>query len=210
MHPGSKNTRIASGFVFVYICGKFIIPHTLPGKEIMMRHSHMRKSLLLTLFAAFVFAAAPASFAAPSGPEQLIGKAAPDFTLKDISGKEVAFSQFKGKPVLLEFWATWCPYCVEVLPGVEKIYKEFGPKGLEVVAVSLDTKEKAVTTFLKEKGYSMPVLMDDGKMLKRFNAKVIPTVFLIDRTGVIRMCFVNYGKKGQAQVEAEVGKLIEK
>ncbi len=175
-----------------------------------MQRKHINNFLFVSLFTALILVVVPISFAAQNGPDMLVGKAAPDFTLKDTSGNVVSFSQFKGKPVLIEFWATWCPYCIEVLPGVEKIYKEYSPKGLEVVAISVDNKQDAVAPFLKKNAYSMPVLLDDGKMLKRFNTKVIPTVFLIDRTGIVRMYFVNYGKKGQAQIESEVEKLIEK
>ncbi len=173
-------------------------------------HQNCMRELLLSLFAGLMLTVVPASFAAPNGPETLVGKAAPDFTLKDTSGKTVSFSQFKGKPVLIEFWATWCPYCLEVLPGVQKIYKEYSSKGVEVVAVSVDTKQEKVVPFLEKNAYTMPVLLDDGNMLKRFNTRIIPTVFLIDRTGVVRMYWTNYGKKGQNLIESELDKMIEK
>lgn len=175
-----------------------------------MRHFYLNGIILLSLLVAFTVTVVPVTFAADTGPGQLIGKAAPDFTLKDLSGKAAPFSQFKGKPVVIEFWATWCPYCCDVLPGVEKLYKEYAPRGLEVIAISIDTKQETVAPFLKKNGYTMPVLMDDGKTLKLYNTRIIPTVFLIDRTGVVRATFTNYGVKGQALVEAEVEKLIAK
>ncbi len=174
-----------------------------------MHHNRMR-GMLSSLFAGLLIMTAPVSFAAQNGPDSLVGKAAPDFTLKNTSGKEVSFSQLKGKPVLIEFWATWCPYCLEVLPGVEKIYKEYSSKGIEVVAVSVDTKQEKVAPFLEKNAYTMPVLLDDGNMLKRFNTRIIPTVFLIDRTGVVRKYWTNYGKKGQNLIESELDKMIEK
>jgi peroxiredoxin len=164
--------------------------------------------LSFLLLAGLVGAVVPASFAAESGPALLIGKPAPDFTLTDLSGKEVKLSRFKGKPVFIEFWATWCKYCVEVLPGVEKIHKELSPKGLEVLAITIDTKRDAIAPFLKKNGYTMPVLLGDGKTLTLFSTKVIPTCFLIDRAGIVRKTFTNYGVKGQAQVESELEKLI--
>ena len=205
---------IAIGDSIAYISGAVpflpIQSAYVPWKEIMMHRNLLAGLVFVSFFSVFAIMAVPVSLAAEGGPETLIGKAAPDFTLKDLSGKAVSFSQFKGKPVVIEFWATWCPYCRDVLPGVEKIYKEYAPRGVEVVAISIDTKQGTVAPFLKKNGYTMPVLMDDGKTLKRFSTRIIPTVFLIDRTGVVRATFTNYGVKGQAQVEAEVVKLLEK
>jgi len=174
-----------------------------------MHHSHEKKVLTLALYVLIFLHFLPMRIFSQGGTEDLIGKPAPNFTLKDLSGKTIHFSIFKGKPVLLEFWATWCPDCRETFPGLEKIYKELSPKGLAVVTVSVDTKQKAVAPFMEKNGYTAPVLLDDGKMRKLYHVQRIPTAFLIDRKGIIRTYFVEYGVKGQSGLEEEIRKIME-
>lgn len=145
---------------------------------------------------------------AAESPAGMVGKAAPDFALPDLSGKTVRFSETRGKPVLLEFWATWCKDCREVLPHLDRVYREYGPKGLAVVTVSVDTKQDAVKPFLEKHGYAFPVLLDDGKMRERYAVQRIPTLYLIDRKGTVRTFFVEYGEKGRERLDAELKKLM--
>ncbi|MHB9029824.1 MAG: TlpA family protein disulfide reductase [Candidatus Latescibacterota bacterium] len=176
----------------------------------MMRRNHTKKFLSFALLAALSLSLTSLPAYAQSGTDRLIGKTAPDFALNDLSGKTVKLSEFKGKPVLLEFWATWCPDCREVFPGMEKIYKEYSSQGLSVVMVSVDTKQDAVAPFMEKNGYTVPVLLDDGNMRKLYSVQRIPTAFLIDRKGVIKMYFVEYGEKGQPRLDAEIKKIVGK
>ncbi|MGH2650617.1 MAG: peroxiredoxin family protein [Actinomycetota bacterium] len=117
-----------------------------------------------------------------------VGFLAPDFTLPDPSGARVKLSDFRGKKaVFLNFWASWCPSCQEEMPTMETLYREFKPRGLEILAVSIDTRTGDVATFTKMHGVTFPALLDpDQKVFKQYRASKIPTHVLIDRSGVIR------------------------
>lgn len=116
-----------------------------------------------------------------------IGKAAPVFELKDLEGKKVSLADFKGKVILLNFWATWCAPCKAEMPSIENLYKRFKDKGLIVIGVSVDNSETTVRSFVKEKGLTFPILLDKGKEVSFDDYGVIglPVTFLIDKKGII-------------------------
>ncbi len=123
--------------------------------------------------------------------EGLIGKKAPAFTAMDLSGKEIPFSSFQGKPILLNFWATWCPYCREERPQLDEIYKTYTEKGLVVVAVSVDRSAGTVRRYLKRIPADFVILHDNNKEAKEaYRIYSIPTSFLIDREGLIKHKFI--------------------
>jgi peroxiredoxin len=98
---------------------------------------------------------------------------APDFSLKDLKGKEVEIKQFKGKVVFLNFWATWCGPCKEEMPGMEVLHISVDYEGI-----------KPVQEFMSKQQYTFPVLLDPkGETLDLFEVKGIPTTFLIDKKG---------------------------
>ena len=110
-------------------------------------------------------------------------KAAANFSLPDSDGVKVALVDYKGKVVLLNFWATWCPPCRREMPDMEKLYQLLSQKGLVVLAVS-DEKRETVEDFLKKQNYTFPVLLDpDGKVNAAFGIEGIPNSFLFDRQG---------------------------
>ena len=119
-----------------------------------------------------------------------IQKEAPLFTLKSLSGTPYCLKDFKGKPFLISFWATWCPSCCEELPVIEKYFKE-KQEQLVVFLVAVQDKEKRVRKFIEKKKISLPVLLDEkGEIaLSYFRASsspnFIPATFLIDREGKI-------------------------
>ncbi len=165
------------------------------------------RPLFMTMLLLILLAGA-GDIIAQETPAGLADKAAPNFSLPDLSGNIVRFPEDAGGPALLEFWATWCPDCREVLPGLEKIYREYGPKGLSVVTVSVDTKQKAVEPFVEENGYTFPVLLDDGSVRALYAVQRIPTLYLVDRNGRVRLFFIEYGEAGLERLEAEVKKLM--
>jgi thiol-disulfide isomerase/thioredoxin/outer membrane lipoprotein-sorting protein len=125
-----------------------------------------------------------ASLAGPDGMPK-IGSAAPDFEVVALDGKKHKLSEFKGKVVFLDFWATWCAPCRESLPITEELYKRFADQGLVVMAVSNETKDK-VAKFWKENRYTMPVYLDAGSVAGRmYGATSIPLSVVIDRQGKI-------------------------
>ena len=110
---------------------------------------------------------------------------APDFALTTPSGAAVSLKQFRGKVVLLNFWATWCPPCVREMPSMEALFQKFKPRGFTVLAVSLDEKGAAVVKpFLKKYRLTFPVALDpDSGISGRYGARDLPSSFLIDAQG---------------------------
>ncbi|MCL5063228.1 MAG: TlpA disulfide reductase family protein [Nitrospiraceae bacterium] len=140
-------------------------------------------ALCLLLFAAEGFAQPPSPYAV----ERLSGQKAPDFTLKDINGNTVSLSSFKGKVVLLNFWATWCPPCRAEIPSMNKLNQLLKNKGLVILAVSTDRAIVDVKDFLKNNPVNFAVVVDYNLSVSRSLYKVfmVPTTFLIDKRGIV-------------------------
>jgi peroxiredoxin len=107
----------------------------------------------------------------------------PEFTLQDLSGKTWTFSELRGKVVLVNFWATWCPPCRKEMPDLDALYARFGEKGFVVLGIS-DEKAAKVEPFVRERKISFPVLLDPGrKVNEMFVVEGIPKSFVYDRDG---------------------------
>ncbi|MBP0131126.1 MAG: TlpA family protein disulfide reductase [Nitrospira sp.] len=118
-----------------------------------------------------------------------VGKQAPDFVLTDLNDKPQRLSEFRGKVVFLNFWATWCKPCREEMPSMEVLHKNFEKDGLVILAVSIDrvTTTKDIPPFTKGMNLTFPVLIDSwGKTDKPYKRMGVPETFIIDRDGVIR------------------------
>lgn len=118
------------------------------------------------------------------------GKLAPDFVLSDINGKQIKLSDYRGKTVLLNFWATWCPPCKAEMPHMEKLYNKYKKDGFEILAVNVTTSEKNrnnVDQFIEDYGLTFTVPLDEnGKVFQDYGIMAYPTSFFIDSDGVIR------------------------
>lgn len=130
---------------------------------------------------------APADFKAVPGLQEVKERpAAPDFTLVNPDGGKVSLKDFRGKVVFLNFWATWCESCRQEMPSMERLYREFRSKGLEIVAVNVKEKRQDALAFVKELKLSYPVLMDpEGEVGLLYGAFGLPATYLIDRNGVV-------------------------
>jgi cytochrome c biogenesis protein CcmG, thiol:disulfide interchange protein DsbE len=118
-----------------------------------------------------------------------VGKAAPDFQLPDLDDKEIRLSDYRGKVVFLNFWATWCKPCREEMPSMEVLYKNFEKDGLVILAVSIDrvTTKKEIPPFVKSLNLTFPVLVDSwGQTDKRYKLMGVPETYIIDREGTLR------------------------
>lgn len=120
-----------------------------------------------------------------------VGMEAPPITGKtlDSAARQKSLADYKGKVVLLNIWATWCGPCREEMPSMEKLYKEFGPQGLEIVAVSVDDPgtEKQIREFVKEYALTFEILHDpDKKTAQRYQVTGYPESFIIGKEGTIR------------------------
>ena len=118
---------------------------------------------------------------------QIIGKPAPDFTLKTLDGNTLKLSDLRGKAVVLNFWATWCPPCKVELPWFVDLQKQYGPQGLQIVGISEDEGGKdKVAAFVKEMGVNYTVAVDDDTVAGKYgDVEDLPTTFYIDRNGKI-------------------------
>lgn len=111
---------------------------------------------------------------------------APDFTLTDMAGNKVSLAQFKGKVVILNFWATWCPPCREEMPSMEQLYRDYSAKGLVMLAINVDKKHEMLAKFLKKTPYSFDILLDpQGTVTTQYGVARFPESFVIDRNGII-------------------------
>jgi peroxiredoxin len=139
----------------------------------------------------------------PLRPIETAGMA-PGFTLTDINGKSVSLSDFRGKVVILDFWATWCPPCKQEIPDFISLQKEYGPRGLQVVGVALDEPGK-VQAFARQNGMNYPVLLGTQDLASKYGGiRGIPTTFVIDKTGKLVNKFEGY--RPRSVFESEVKK----
>lgn len=115
-------------------------------------------------------------------------ESAPDFVAKNLKGQDVKLSDFNGKVVLLNFWATWCGACMEEMNSMQNLYSNLQADGVEVLAVSIDRwNEDRIQEYVKKNKLTFPVLLDqDQKVRKKYHVMGLPTSYLIDGEGKIR------------------------
>lgn len=117
-------------------------------------------------------------------------KAAPQFTLQDSSGKTAHLTEYHGKVVVLDFWATWCHGCKEEIPWFTEFERKYGKQGLAVIGVSMDDDGwKVVTPFIKSAGVPYRIVLGDQKTGKDYGIFNMPDTFLIDREGRIAAAY---------------------
>jgi thiol-disulfide isomerase/thioredoxin len=121
--------------------------------------------------------------------QNISGQLAKDFTVIDIDGKEVSLSDFKGKPVVVNFWASWCPPCKEEMPYFNEVYKELGDEVQFMMVDLVDGSRETVDTakaFIKDNGYEFPVFFDtDQDAAIAYGVYSIPTSIFIDAEGKV-------------------------
>lgn len=145
----------------------------------------------------------------PLDSDKIINSKAPDFSLKDINGKTVTLSTFKGKVVLLNFWATWCPPCRAEMPALNKLQHVLKPRGLEVVAVSTDRSINDIEDFLERHRIDFPILFDsDRNIAKQYRVFSMPTTFLINRNGIIVEKFYGEYDWTEPETKGKIEKLL--
>jgi len=133
---------------------------------------------------------------------------APGWELQDLDGKTVRLSDFKGKVVILDFWATWCPPCRAEIPGLIELQKKYQAQGLAIVGVSVDqASSDTVKSFVQEMGMNYPVVLADTKVVTAYGGIAgLPTTFVIDRTGRIVKQHLGFTEK--EEIEAEIKSLL--
>lgn len=113
---------------------------------------------------------------------------APDFALTTVEGQRIKLSDFRGRPVLLNFWATWCPPCLEEMPIMQAVYEELAKYGLVILAVDVAEEARVVKTFIENEKLSFVFAMDyDGSVSQTYGVRPLPTTFLIDKNGYVKV-----------------------
>jgi peroxiredoxin len=146
------------------------------------------------------------------GPVTLVGDVrgvpAPDFALTSLDGKVVKLSDYRGKAVLLNFWATWCSPCKVEMPWFVDLQKKYGSDGLVVLGIAMDdTEADKIAKFASEMGVNYPVLLGTDKVSEEYgNVEYLPTSFYIDRQG--RIVGKGTGLLGRGEVEENVQKAL--
>jgi len=156
----------------------------------------------LVLFAVACAASDPASGkgAAPGGP-------APDFALKSLDGQTVSLHDYKGKVVLINFWATWCPPCKAEIPALEAAYRANKDKGFVVLGIDIAESQQVVAPFVAGMGMTYPVLLDEqDKLMALYRGLGLPMSILVDRDGIIRERHI--GELSEAELSSYLKKLL--
>ncbi|MBU3911305.1 MAG: TlpA family protein disulfide reductase [Candidatus Omnitrophica bacterium] len=122
---------------------------------------------------------------------------APDFALMDIFGKEQRLSDFRGKVIILSFWATWCPPCRKGIPNFIELYNEYKDDGLEIIGITLDwNAARQAPPFAIENGINYTILIGKQEVSDLYGGVVsIPTTFIIDRDGGLKKRYIGYQEK---------------
>jgi len=142
-----------------------------------------------------------------------VGSQAPDFELQDLSGQSYKLSSMKGKVVLLEFWATWCPPCESSVPAFNRLYERFKEEEFVLMALAVDEGEQVTDTlksFGAENGVLYPVLPDVKNVAGFYNVISIPSTFVIDKEGNISFHHMGYAPDMFETISKEIEGLLKK
>ena len=174
-----------------------------------------------TLFSIIVLAVSLGwiAFTAPAGgsttnrkiPAPREGFLAPEFALQDAQGQTVRLSELRGRPVLVNLWASWCAPCKAEMPAMQKVYEAYAAQGFTILAVNTtfqDTQENAIS-FAESRMLTFPLLFDvDGSVSQQYQVRAMPTSFFVDQEGIIRRAVFG-GPMPEALLRAEIEKLLE-
>jgi peroxiredoxin len=142
-----------------------------------------------------------ASFCASMLFAQEVKSDVPTFSFPDVSGKIHTQSEYVGKPLLIDFWATWCVSCIHTIPFVKKMNEQYGPQGLNVVGISIDKKNDKFSKFIEKNAMNYPILWDkENSLSKVLNFEAVPSLFLFDAQGQLVLAIKGYDEKGEEQI----------
>jgi len=146
---------------------------------------------------------------ASAGSPAASARVAPNVFLQSADGSMVDSSTYRGKVVLVDFWATWCPPCKISFPALDSLYREYQPRGFEVLAVNLDEERRDADLFLAAHPHHLTVLFDPlGASPRAFGVKGMPSSFLIDKAGNIRFTHMGYSGNVDENYRREIAQLL--
>jgi len=165
---------------------------------------HSRFAVPIAL-AAVVIASIIAS--APVSAAVSVGSKAPSFKVVGLDGKSIGLADLMDKPTLIVFWAKWCPHCRVELPVVDKVFRDLGPKGVNIIGISLDSDTSAAKKFLTDNHISFPVAIVGigSDLVRSYGITGIPAVFVLDKGGIVR--FHLAGEVRESTIREEFAKL---
>lgn len=154
-----------------------------------------------------IFALSACSAAATSGTRfAAVGRIAPDWSEPTSTGARLSMGALRGKPVYLNFFATWCPPCNEEAPDVNALQKQYGALGLQTVGVDELENAKKAAQFVHKFGLVYPAIVDDGALQSQFNVNGLPVHVFIDRKGVIRKIVT--GEMTKSEISAAIKTIL--
>ena len=169
----------------------------------------MQKPIIATLLSVLIAVAGPALAGFELKP--WTGGATPPLSLQDVSGRKIDLAQYRGKVVLVNFWATWCAPCVAELPAMEKLREKLSLSGFEVLAVNYKDSPKKINDFLVKRPLALPIPRDaDGAVGLAWAVRTFPTSFVIDTDGRIRYWVIGDVDWLSPSVESRIRELLPK
>ena len=168
----------------------------------------VRRTLALVLLGAGLAGCDP-PFDPPPAAAATASEPAPDFTLETLDGAQLSLASLRGKPVLVDFWASWCAPCRQELPFLERLHHQYAAQGLAIVGVSVDNEVANVRSFLRRTPLTFLVAHDPRKVAAaRYGGTAMPSSYLIDRAGVVRHYHAGFRAGDAARIEHEVQALL--
>ena len=135
--------------------------------------------------------------------------AAPDFTLKSLSGKNIKLSEYRGSVVMINFWASWCGPCRQEMPALEQLYKRYQDLGFVILGVNTDDDPSKSRILLKDIKVSFPILYDTSNtIVKTYDVQAMPTTYLVDRNGNLRYVHKGYKPGYEVKYAQQIKALI--
>ena len=188
--------------------------HNARDRKLAMQKMQEEQAHKITLGAGS--ATAGSSAGGVSGEDSAVpkmeGKLAPGFSLVDLDGKKVSLADYKGKPVLVNFWATWCAPCKLEMPWFEEFHQKYGVQGLVILGVAADDAgKKTIGDSAHKLGVTYPILLADGKVTDAYGGvDFLPESFYVDRAGkvLIETAGLSSAEGGKDEIEANIKKLI--
>jgi peroxiredoxin len=139
------------------------------------------------------------------------GQRAPEFSLPSLQGGTVALSSFRGKVVLIDFWAQWCEPCKRELPELDQLAKQYAGKGVVVLTVNIDKQRDNAARLARQLNLSLPVLLDpSGAVAGTFDPPKMPSSFVVDKKGIVRYVNAGYENGDIAHFKKELDELVAK
>lgn len=169
--------------------------------------------IILAAALAWIFVSADRSGASTAGeiPAPREGFLAPDFSLQTLEGETVTLSALRGRAVLVNLWATWCPPCRAEMPAIQKLYDEYKDQGFVVLAVNMTYQDdaRAIAPFMQENNLSFPVLLEEtGEMARKYELRSLPSSFFINRDGIIQEVVIG-GPMSEALLRTRIETILE-